>query len=345
VPAQADPDLALRLAKAVADVYGQAVADLLALVAKRLARGIDRPGWAERRLLDQLALREEALAVVERLAVAGPEAITEAITTAYRRGAGLQPPSTRAVDALVRETVTQVAGTHGQVLRSVLDAYRDVVAETAAQLTAGNMTRRQAAQAALDRWATRGITGFVDRAGRRWDLASYAEMATRTANGRAQVAGTLDRLVEGGHGLVIVSNHPQECALCRPWEGKVLSITGATPAGTQLAGGTTVAGSVAQAQADGLQHANCRHSLTAYVPGLTVAPTHTADPAGDRARQEQRRLERGLRMWRQREAVALDDTARRKARAHAAEWRERLAAHVEQNDLQRRRDRERVGAR
>jgi hypothetical protein len=175
----------------------------------------------------------------------------------------------------------------------------------------GAQTRRQAAQSALDRFANRGVTGFVDRAGRRWELESYTEMALRTANGRAQVAGTLDRLQAGGIGLVIVSNHPQECPLCRPWEGKVLSITGTVPAGVVLDDGAVVAGSVAQAQVDGLQHANCRHTLTAYVPGLTVAPGHTADPAGDRARQEQRRLERGVRQWRRREAVALDEPARR----------------------------------
>jgi hypothetical protein len=296
---------------------------------------------------------------VERLSRQGPETIAEAVTDAYTRGQragdadlrrlGSRSPAsttnTLAVDRLVREATTSVQSMHGQILRSVLDAYRDVIAETAAQAVTGARTRQQAAQAALDRFANRGVTGFIDRAGRHWDLASYAEMATRTANGRAQVAGTLDRLVAGGHGVVIVSNHPQECPLCRPWEGRVLSITGSPAPGTQLADGATVAGTVAQAQADGLQHANCRHSLTAYVPGLTVAPEHTADPDGDRQRQEQRRLERGLRTWRQRQAVAFTPEAKRLAAAKVAEWRDALTAHVDRHSLQRRRERERVGAR
>ena len=47
MPAGADPDLALRLAKALVDLYAQAEADLLDAVARRVARGIDQPGWAE----------------------------------------------------------------------------------------------------------------------------------------------------------------------------------------------------------------------------------------------------------------------------------------------------------
>ena len=58
--------------------------------------------------------------------------------------------------------------------------------------------RVAAARNALTHFADRGIVPFRDTAGRRWALESYAEMATRTAVGRAQVAGTLDRFVDAG---------------------------------------------------------------------------------------------------------------------------------------------------
>jgi hypothetical protein len=240
-----------------------------------------------------------------------------------------------AVDLLVTEQVSALRALRPAILRQVEDAYRSVIADASAQVVAGTLTRRQAAQSALDRFAQRGITGFVDRSGRRWELESYVETSVRTAAGRAQVAGTLDRLQAADRDLVIVSDHVQECALCRPWEGKVLSITGQSP------GYPTVAA----AQAAGLHHPNCRHSLTAFVPGLTTIPRGTEDPEGDKARQQLRAMERRIRMWKRRAAVALDPDARRRAEAHARRIQAQLRAHVDAHDLTRRRERERLGAR
>lgn len=344
MPAAASPDLALELAKEVSEIYGQAVDDMLRIVAGRLARGIDQPGWATRKLVEISQLRDEARAVVERLEVLGPTAVQTAVDAAWLAGgvdaAGdlgltgtLSPRThTRAVQALARETVNAVQGTHRQILRSVSDIYRSVVAEASGVLT-GTQTRRQVAQRVLDRFADRGITGFVDKAGRNWGLQSYTEMATRTAAGRAQVAGTLDRFTEAGRDLVIVSDAPAECRLCRPHEGRVFSISGATPGYPSLGSAT------------GLFHANCRHSASLFTPGLTKPMTHTADPEGDANRQEQRRLERGVRGWKQRGSVALSPEAKRMADAHAREWQSRLRSHVAANDLKRLPARERLGAR
>jgi hypothetical protein len=369
VPAAADADLALRLAKGTVDVYSSAVDDLLNQVAKRLARGIDSPGWAETKLAETVRLRDHAVQVLERLQVLGPQAIEAGLTEAYLTGAAeadtdlasldagdasiraqLTPAThQRAVAQLVAETVTQVTATHGQILRTTLDAYRTVIAETSAPgVLTGTQTRRQAAQRALDRFADRGVTGFMDAAGRQWELTSYTEMATRTAVGHAQVGGTLDRLVDAGRDLVIVSDHTQECKACRPWEGKVLSVSGATATGTRVEGGDgarfTVAGTVREAQSAGLQHANCRHRLAAFVPGLTQRMEHTADPEGDEARQQQRYLERGIRRWKQRSAVAMDDETRAAADRHIGAWQKRLREHVAENDLKRLRHREQIGA-
>lgn len=326
MPAQADPDLALRLAKAVADVYGEAAQRMLEVVAGRLARGVDEPGWAERKLLEQVALRDQAQVIVDKLATAGPAAVETAVRQAFEQGASdgaaelgtaMGRTNTHAVDALVREAVSGVTSTHGQILRTALDAYREVIAHTAAPgVVTGTVTTRQAAQQALNRLADQGITGFRDRAGRRWELESYTEMATRTAAGRAQVDGTLDQFVADGRDLVIVSDAPEECRVCRPWEGKVLSISGRTPGYP----------SVTEARNAGLLHANCRHALRAYVPGLTRKMTHTADPHGDAIRQEQRALERAKRQALRRQAVAIDEPAAKAARARVTDLNGRLKA-------------------
>lgn len=57
-------------------------------------------------------------------------------------------------------------------------------------------------------------------------MTSYAEMATRTAVGRAAVEAHGDRLRAASLGLVIVSTAPHECPLCAPLEGEVLALDG-----------------------------------------------------------------------------------------------------------------------
>lgn len=345
MPATPNPDLALRLAKEVSEIYGAAVDDMLRIVARRLARGIDQAGWAERKLIEVSNLRNEAQAVVERVEVLGPAAVERAVEGAWLAGGAdaasdlglsgsLSPRThTRAVEALARETVDGLRSAHLQILRRTSDAYRAVISEASSGVVSGTVTRRQAAQRALDRFADQSITGFVDTRGRRWMLDSYAEMATRTAAGRAQVEGTLDRFTEAGRDLVIISDAPGECERCRPHEGRTFSISGASPDYPTLSSAT------------GLWHQNCRHSAALWVPGLSRRMGRTADPEGDLARQEQRRLERGVRQWKRREAVAIDDGAKRRAAAHAREWQGRLRAHVAANDLKRQRQRERLGAR
>lgn len=350
--ASIDPDIALRIARATADIYGDAAAQLLQLVARRLAQGIDTPGWAEAKLAEIVPLRDEARKILDRLAVLGPDAIRAAIVEAAEIGAGrptiegtLNPvTNTRAVELLAEQTVAQIDGLRPAILRSTLDLYRTVIAETSAPgVITGTMTTRQAAQRALDRFAGHGITGFIDRAGRRWELEAYVEMATRTAAGHAMIDARTDQYRQDGRSLVICSNAPQECSVCRPYEGQLLSLDGENVGAT--IDGIKVVDTLTGARSRGLFHPNCRHNVRPFIPGLTQPFTNTEDPDGDRARQEQRRLERGVRQWKRRAAVALDDDTRRLAEARAREWQARLRDHVRVNGLKRQPGRERLGAR
>ena len=356
MPAEADPALALLLAKEVADVYGAAVDDMLRVVARTLASGASEPGWETRKLVEVWRLRARVQAIIDRLASVGEGSIADVIREAWDEGvrvgaaemaiegsaARFGTTNVRAVNELVTEAVTRVRSTYGQILREVLDVYRDVVYKATGPMVVGTRTRQEAIQAALDAFADRGIRGFIDRRGRRWEIETYAEMAVRTAAARAQIAGTLDRFVAAGRDLVICSDHPRECPKCRPWEGRVLSITGATPPGTVLEDGTVVAATVATAQAQGWQHPNCRHNMTAYVVGLTEVPSATADPPGWEALQQQRALERRLRRWRRRQAVAITPEAARYAAARAREVEAALAKHVRTHGLRREPERERA---
>lgn len=234
-----DPDLTLKLARRVAEIYGDAQGSMLQKVSRRLARGVDQPGWAEAKLAETRKLRLELLAEVRHLGNVGPEAVEQAITSGYDAGiraakaekvveirATFVGTNRGAVEALAKEAIGAVTATHAQILRSSLDMYRKTISETMSQVLTGTQTRREAAQAAMDRFAGRGITGFIDKAGRNWQLESYTEMATRTGSGHAMIEGRLQTYQAAGRDLVIVSDAPEECPWCRPHEGRVYSISG-----------------------------------------------------------------------------------------------------------------------
>ncbi|MGW2209920.1 phage minor capsid protein [Streptomyces sp. NPDC001781] len=367
------PWMAEDLSAGVRDLYADAEERLLGMIARRLADGIDAPRWMEAKLADVQALRRAAQAVVEELGKATSLEIHDAVAEAYNVGAraGLvelgvlddatvariaeQTPGTRRADRLAMEAVQVVTDSHRGILRGVEDTYRRVIAQAMATPLIGVETRRQATQTAVQRFADRGITSFMDRGGRAWSMPTYAEMAVRTAVGRAAVEAHADQLTAAGIDLVIVSNSPHECPTCRPWEGKVLALSGPNGKRTIEAEHATedgrmvrveVAGTLDEARAAGLQHPNCKHTVSAYLPGLTQTPTNAArDPKGYEATQRQREIERHIRKYKLRAASAVDPAAKRAAEARVRGWqgamRDHLKAHPE---LQRKRHREQPGA-
>lgn len=184
------------------------------------------------------------------------------------------------------------------------------------------LARLKAAQKALDDLGRDGLTGFVDKAGRRWNLATYTEMATRTAVSNAIDAALAASLTRAGADLVVVGTHSTEgsCALCRPWLGRTLSLTGATPGLPALA----------DAKAAGFRHPNCRCSWG--TPGALAAAPSSADLARSAAMyesaQRQRAQNRREHAARRRTATAITPQARASAR------RELGALHVRFRHLQ-----------
>lgn len=300
------PEEALALAKAVSDIYAQAVADLLTTIAKATARGLDRPDWAQRQLAAVLPLRREAQRIVTRMQAAGPAEVQRLLGEVYAAQTGLTPAAAvnhPTVVALAADTIGRLHSLGPPVLRQVEDIHRRVIADTVASAASGAQTRHQAAAAALDRYAKAGIGGFTDSAGRRWSIDTYTDMATRTALGRAHLAGTLDTYTQAGVEHVIVSDSPEECQHCRPYEGKVLSL-GADVAPPDL-GGFTYAGTLDQARTRGLFHPDCTHRVNRFVPGFSRPfERPTANPEGYELRQRQRLLERRVRESKRRVAAA-----------------------------------------
>lgn len=345
------PSLAENLAADVVELYAGAERVLLARIAKSLAKGIESPQWVEAKLSEVQAFLHAASVIVAQLGEDAGKQAALAITMAYNRGGATAATDVAAalgitleeavetihgldsVTALVADTRGKLAATAPRILRATEDAYRSIVAETAGQVLTGTQTRLQAAQSALDRFAKKGITGFVDKAGRGWNLESYTEMAMRTGAGRAAVQGHVDRLQHFGLDLVIVSDAPRECPLCSEWEGKVLSLSGNDPKYPSLE----------QARSDGLMHVNCRHSVSAYQEGVTRPMGDVADPEGYAATVKLRYLERQVRASKRMQAAAMDPAATAKAKARVRAYQAKIREHVATTPAKRQPNRERLG--
>lgn len=340
-----DPRQAIVLAEAIRDLYGRAELDVLTRVARRLGRGIDQPGWAEAKAAELGALRAELERTVAHLGAEGPEQLGPLLEQAHRAGVTAAADTLGAtamvatnhagVDALVEATALRLRQTHLPILRTATDVYRAAIAEASGLGVAGAQTRRETAWRAMDRFAQRGVTGFVDSAGRNWDLASYTEMATRTAIGQAHVEGHLNELRNHGHDLVRVSDSPDECALCRPFEGRIFSLGGASARYPAFS----------EARDGGLFHPGCTHTVAPYIPGLSQSYRRTADPIGAEERATQRANERTIRTWKRRAAVADamgDARGATRANAKVREWQARQRAFIDETG--RRRDYRREAA-
>lgn len=340
------PHQAEALAQRIVELYSAAEYELLEKLAHHLAKGLDTDDhWVERQLAEIQRFQRIAYEILEKLGADSAAAVSSVIGQAGNRGAAVALGSmvsggvvSTAVDpfavtAIAAELEQKLGASRGRIFRSVDDIYRKVIVDTTPLVTQGTMSRREAADRALRKLASNGVTGFVDRQGKRWEAASYVEMASRQATKEAAIQGHTDRLVSQGHNLIVVSDVPQECVKCRPWEGKVLALK---PDGQHR--------SLDEAKRAGLFHPGCRHSLSRYQPGRTRSFGETADPEGDKARQKLRYLERQVRAAKREKAAALDDAGRKQATARVKAYEAKIRHHVETTSAKRQRNRESITA-
>ena len=331
------------LVQTVVDIYTGLEDRILSELVASLAKGSGTPTWKTEKLSELAKFKS---AVSKEVAAAGGKAagpITQALLLSEKVGRKqalielrkMYPNMTAAeatkilnsatrIQPLVKETVTNVVGQHAQILRSADDIYRSVVTTAASGQVLGVDVHKKAVQNALDKFAANGVSGFVDKSGKKWDLESYTKMALHTAVHRASIEGHVNGLKARGQTLVYVSNHLRECPLCRPWEGKILSTDYETPVSQTMAVAT-----LRDAQAAGFMHPFCRHTVGAYFPGVTQLPDPgtTADPAGSEHRTKLRALERTVRYWERRQTLATTPQAKAQASAKVKEWKGQLKDH------------------
>ena len=338
-------ELSLALARIYRDAEDTLIREVAARAIRdmRLASQLDTAdARARNRLLAELAayrataareLQGEAVALVERLRRSGlAERIIE-IAAREGEAAAVAQMGLAASQGAVTGTASQATAMvalnlqnrleilNQRITRYPQDAYQRIIALYSPQTILGVTTSRQQQAAAVQRFLAEGIPAFTDRAGRRWTIGAYAEMAGRTSVNRAYNDAGIWRMQQSGLNLVTVVRGLDSCRKCAAWAGKILSTDG-TPAGPVILPHQTedrsvvvqVDGTVEGARASGWGHPNCRCRLVPYMPGLTIPQADTTyDEAAEKERAEQRSLEREIRAAKRREASAMTDTDRARA--------------------------------
>lgn len=173
-----------------------------------------------------------------------------------------------AVQVLAESLTGRLRLARETVGRSVADIYGRAQRRVALQATLGANGSPVAArnelmtQLARDRDVgrllkdSRGLTGFVDKAGKRWALDTYSEMVVRTVTREAVSQAALLTYASEGVDLVRVSEHGTQCDICGPWEGRLVSLDG----GTSEYQGEAVASIDELPDGGPPMHPNCKHS-------------------------------------------------------------------------------------
>jgi hypothetical protein len=262
------------------------------------------------------AAREGDAAAVEQIrrAIAGHPAL--AATYLARLAGTSSGHGVAAANAIGLDLTTRLNSTNLRIVRFADDAYRAAVADAAERLVLGReqLTPFTASARAWNELTDLGITGYTDSRGRGWNLASYVEMATRTAVQRAYNTAHLDRMTAVGIERFTVPGDGHPCPLCRPWEGRVLTLPGGP--------GPTID----EARAAGLFHPNCKHTLVAYFPGYSREPEPSGPvTAEDEQRyyelQRMREMERKIRRGVLKRDAAITPKQRARSEANIARWR------------------------
>lgn len=139
-----------------------------------------------------------------------------------------------AVNLLTDNLINSLGEASATLGRRTEDAFRRHGLRTVTE----QLTREQPEAVASGRMRKRledeGITAFVDKSGRKWDLTTYSNMVVRTSAAEAQAQATVNAMLSRGLDLVDVvhtERHHESTtsAICKEYEDKTFSLTGKTP--------------------------------------------------------------------------------------------------------------------
>lgn len=238
-------------------------------------------------------------------------------------------------NALMETVEKDFSNANAAVLRRMDDVYKQTIFRAQVHYNTGTVSLDQAIDMATKDFLAKGIDAITYSDGKKVNIASYAEMALRTANHRAYLMAEGKKRQEMGLYLVVVSAHATACELCVPWQGKII-IDDVYGGGSKEVGDYPL---LSEAMEAGLLHPNCRHNLSTYFPGITTLPK-VPDMEGVeenyKREQQQRHIERQIRKYKRLAEGSIDEENRKKYNAKVREWQKIMRNFLEENPQLRR---------
>lgn len=203
-------------------------------------------------------------------------------------------------------------------LRKMDDVYRETIFKSSAYAGTGTMTVDQAIDMATKDFLAKGIDCITYKNGAKVNIASYAAMATRTANKRAHLMGEGERRKEWGESLVLVSQYMQCSPLCLPWQGKVY-IDDVYSGGKSEDGPYPLLSTAIKGH---LFHPNCRHTMSTFFEDINEVPKPLVSESGEKYEkaQEIANAKRQARKYERLENGSIDDSNIKKYANKKKQW-------------------------
>ncbi len=349
-------------AREIADIFERIQLRLIASLKRNLARhkaeekeyGFSWPAWQAEKLQNIERFRQENQAILAEYHPIIDQETENLIQEEYDAGtesAKTEPPDTkhffgvneRRVGSLIEDVNNNLHTAESASLRMMDDVYRQTIYRAEMAAATGSVTMEQAVDMAVKDFLAAGINCIQYRDGRMVNIATYAEMAIRSASLRSYLRGEADRREALGIDTVLVSQYGACSDTCLPWQGKVYidDVWGHFDGERRGNMGKSRNGKwyllLSVAVDSGLFHPNCRHTLSIWIDGISRKPEPAdAEKVRETAKleQKQRRMENRIRRLKRLAEGTLEPEKakeyRRKIRAAQKALREFIDEHSDQ---------------
>lgn len=251
----------------------------------------------------------------------------------------------RKLKALINETTENFKKAESSILRYSNDQYRKIIYNSQVYANTGSGTIEQAIDMATKDFLSKGINNIEYVNGVKVNIASYAEMAIRTANKRAYLQGEGEKRTQWGVYTVLVPNRGGGCPYCIKFQGKIF-IDDVWSNGIEAESTKTGYPLLSTAVKEKLFHPNCKDTITTYFEGINTKPSIPTEEQLEMKKQnyiieqKQRYNERQIRKYKRLELGSVDKDNIEKYHNKRIEWENYNKEFCEKHNLRRKYNRE-----
>lgn len=351
--------------------------------------------WEIKKLSELGALTQESVDIIAKNTGMLPEEITKAflqvsekacldidpqLKAAAEKGVLQDPGTTPSTSVLMRDMVRgysqqaidKMNMTNQTMLESTRQAYVNAVEQVVSEeqleeakriletqsfaVATGTETRTRAIRKAMDKLSDKGLTGFVDRAGRHWQPEAYASMVVRTTSHNAAIEAIKNRQQEfGGGDIFQISSHAGARPLCAPYQGGLYTWgrdSGKVYDGDGKAYEYESIYSTSYGEAAGIFGINCGHHPIPFISGYSFPQDKLEQTPEENVKeyeesQKQRQYERNIRAAKRELAMAeaTGDKERIQELQHkVSQEQAKIRSFIKQTGRARRYDREQIAS-